>query len=156
MAQQVWKYLAGTQEAGLVFPKEEEIPHIEVCTDASFGEISSHGRVMVRWGRAPVLWKSSKQTVMATSTAGAELLEIMEGAAMADAIRVVAEELRGELPFSTYHCVWRVLELANEAFAPLGQISSLARPSRGCGDETSPGSGYDRGFGHQSPYREPV
>ena len=36
----------------------------------------------------PVLWKSSKQVV---------LLQIMEGAAMANAIRVVADELRGAI-----------------------------------------------------------
>ena len=37
---------------------------------------------MVKWGGAPILWKSSRQAILTTSTAGAELLEVMEGAIM--------------------------------------------------------------------------
>ena len=93
LARQIWRYLAATVKDGLVFPREDQPPHIEVYTDASFGE-TCQGCVVVRWGRSPILWKSSRQTVLTTSTAGAELLEVMEGAAMAEAVRVVAEEMR--------------------------------------------------------------
>ena len=91
MAEQVWKYLAKTYKEGLVFKCPREDACLEVFTDASFGE-ECQGCVIVKWGEAPILWKSSRQNLQVTSTAAAELVEVMEGAVMAEAIRVVVEE----------------------------------------------------------------
>ena len=93
MAPQVWRFLAQSQKEGLLFAlKDGGNSDIEVFTDASYGE-TCQGCVVIKWGGSPVLWKSSRQSIITTSTAAAELLEVMEGATMAEAVRVVAEEL---------------------------------------------------------------
>ena len=96
MAPQVWRFLAQSRNEGLVFSRAADgRMDLEVFTDASFGE-ECQGCVVVKWGGSPVLWKSSRQTILTTSTASSELLEIMEGATMAEAVKVVAEELCGK------------------------------------------------------------
>ena len=46
---------------------------------------------------ALLLWKSGKQSALSLSTAEAEsdLIELMEGAASGEAVKVVVEEIRG-------------------------------------------------------------
>ena len=95
MAPQVWKFLADTRKEGLVFAGSRDgRMDLEIFSDASFGD-ECQGCVVVKWGGAPILWKSSRQAILTTSTAGAELLEVMEGATMGEAVKVVAEELCG-------------------------------------------------------------
>ena len=91
MAYQVWCYLAGTLQEGLVF--QGAANELMVYTDASFGEEDAHGCVVVKWGEDPLSWRSSEQNLMTTSTAEAELVEVMEGAVTAEAIRVMVEEV---------------------------------------------------------------
>ncbi len=91
MAYQVWCYLAGTVKEGLVF--QGAANELMVYTDASFGEEDAHGCVVVKWGEDPLSWRSSKQNLMTTSTAEAELVEVMEGAVTAEALRVMVEEV---------------------------------------------------------------
>jgi len=95
MAGQVWGYLAGTVNSTLQLKGTLDSNDMEVHTDASYGD-DAHGCVVVKWGEAAILWRSAKQTLQTTSTAEAELVEIMEGATMADSVRVVIEELVGE------------------------------------------------------------
>lgn len=97
MAPQVWKYLAATVTEGIHFPAgNPEEALLKVYTDASFGEEDSHGCVVIAWGGVPLLWKSSKQQLQSTSTAESELVEVMEGAVMMDALKVMIEEIQGE------------------------------------------------------------
>jgi len=91
MAYQVWCYLAGTLEEGLAFRGTTE--DLMVYTDASFGEEDAHGCVVVQWGEDPLVWRSSRQGMLTTSTAEAELVEVMEGAVTTEALRVMVEEL---------------------------------------------------------------
>ena len=91
MAHQVWCYLAGTMEEGLIFRGDGE--DLMVYTDASFGEEDAHGCVIVKWGEDPLVWRSSKQNLLTTSTAEAELVEVMEGAVTTEALRVLVEEV---------------------------------------------------------------
>ena len=119
MAPQVWKFLAQSRNEGLVFPRGDGgFGDIEVFTDASFGE-ECQGCVVVKWAGAPILWKSSRQTIQTTSTAGAELFEIMEGAIMSEAIRVIAEELRGD----KIRC-WQFTDSASALSIVVGDTSS--------------------------------
>ena len=94
-AKDLWQYLAGTLKEGLVFTGEVN-EDLMVYTDASFGEEDAHGCVVIKWGDDPILWRSSRQGLLTTSTAEAELVEIMEGAITAEATRVVLEEMMGK------------------------------------------------------------
>ena len=91
-APQIWKYLAQSVHEGLSFKREEGSRDLQTFTDAAFGD-ESHGCVVILWGGGPILWKSSKQPIQTTSTAASELVEVMEGAMMMEAVRVVLEEL---------------------------------------------------------------
>ena len=91
MAYQVWGYLAGTLKEGLVF--QGVGGDLMVYTDASFGEEEAHGCVVVKWGEDPLVWRSSRQGILTTSTAEAELVEVMEGAITTEALRVIVEEV---------------------------------------------------------------
>ena len=95
MAKNVWQFLAGSIHDGLVF-KGTESEDLMVFTDASFGEKEAHGCVVVKWGDDLILWRSSKQGLQTTSTAEAELVEAMEGAVTAEALRVMVEELKDQ------------------------------------------------------------
>ena len=88
----MWRYLAGTTKHGLVFKNVEKENEMKIYTDASFGD-QPHGCVLIQWGGSPLLWKSSRQLVATTSTAEAELVEVMEGAIAGEAVRVVLEEV---------------------------------------------------------------
>eukprot|EP00434_Breviolum_minutum_P044337 symbB.v1.2.039588.t1/scaffold6451.1/size17988/3 len=87
----VWGYLAGTLKEGLVF--QGVGGDLMVYTDASFGEEEAHGCVVVKWGEDPLIWRSSRQGMLTTSTAEAELVEVMEGAVTTEALRVMVEEV---------------------------------------------------------------
>ena len=109
MAYQVWYYLAATMEEGLIFKgNSRPLPLCEgaattttifkgnrdkedlmVYTDASFGEEDAHGCVVLQWGEDPLVWRSSKQGMLTTSTAEAELVEVMERAITTEAVRVM-------------------------------------------------------------------
>ena len=91
MAYQVWCYLASTLGEGLVFRGTS--PELMVYTDASFGEEHAHGCVIVKWGEDPLVWRSSRQCMLTTSTAEAELVEVMEGAVTTEALRLMIEEV---------------------------------------------------------------
>ena len=94
-ADQVWHYLAGTVDMGLIFSPQENCRDLNVFTDSSFND-SCQGCVLILWGSAPILWRSAKQPVVTTSTAESELVEVMEGATCGDAVRVVLEEVLDE------------------------------------------------------------
>ena len=87
----LWKYLAATWEEGLLFQCDGTEKNLNIATDASFG-ITAHGCTLIQWGKALLLWRSSKQAVGSISTAEAELIEIVDGAAAGEAVRVVLEE----------------------------------------------------------------
>ena len=70
---------------------DENVRDINIYTDSSFGE-TCHGCVLVT---ALLLWKSGKQSALSLSTAEPDLIELMEGAASGEAVKVVVEEIRG-------------------------------------------------------------
>ena len=91
LARHLWAYLATTLDFGLVFENSSDCRHLNVYTDSSFGD-ESHGCVLVMFGEALLLWRSSRQGVVSVSTAESELIEVMNGACSGDAVRVVLEE----------------------------------------------------------------
>lgn len=98
-------YLLGTKEEGLCYRREEEeVPSIQVFTDASFapGSEESRGCYVVCLGTCPVFWRSGRQSTITLSTAESELNEIVEGMTARESIGVVIEEIIGQLP----HIVW--------------------------------------------------
>lgn len=95
LAEQVWGYLAATLNEGLLFKNSEDDKEMNVYSDSSFG-VQPHGCVLVQWGSSPILWKSSRQVVVTTSTAESELVEVLDAAISGEAIRVVVEEILEE------------------------------------------------------------
>ena len=76
---------------------------LEVLVDASFGPSDSHSitGIVVLFAGAPIQWESHKQTLMALSTAEAELTALLEGLQVGRSVRalvsLVAEEVELEL-----------------------------------------------------------
>eukprot|EP00435_Cladocopium_sp_Y103_P041836 s2179_g11.t1 len=91
-AAQVWKFLAGTLSHGLEFSNRANEFDLNIFSDASFGD-QCQGCSMIQWGKSLLLWKSSKQALRSTSTAEAELIELLDAATAGEAVRVVVEEL---------------------------------------------------------------
>ena len=93
VAPQIWKYLANSMEEGIRFGGgEDSSMDLLVYTDAAYGN-EGHGCSVVMWLGAPILWRSSRQQLQTASTAESELLEILEGGVLAEAVRVVVEEV---------------------------------------------------------------
>ena len=71
------RYLKGTADACLTLPATGDESVVKVWSDAGFGGsgtgTKSQSGLFLSWGRAPVLWRSSRQTVSAFNTAEAEL-----------------------------------------------------------------------------------
>ena len=92
-APQIWKYLANSIQEGIRFGGNEDgCLDLLVYTDAAYGN-EGHGCSVVMWLGAPILWRSSRQQLQTASTAESELLEILEGGVLAEAVRVVVEEI---------------------------------------------------------------
>eukprot|EP00438_Fugacium_kawagutii_P024973 Skav217964 [mRNA] locus=scaffold3450:124613:131011:+ [translate_table: standard] len=94
LGQHVWEYLVSTVNDGLLFPKgsPEEEPMMELFSDASFSE-HCQGCSLIKWAGSPILWRSSKQTITTSSTAEAELVELMDTIVSGEAVKVVVEEI---------------------------------------------------------------
>ena len=122
MGKRLLRYLASTKAYGLYFPSEEEIEaarrlgkldtnmadHYDltkmvIYTDASFAPstdeegteqfMKSHGGAVVVWGGAVVAWLSKRQTMVALSSAEAELIEAVEGHVLGLNVEVLLQGL---------------------------------------------------------------
>ena len=105
----VLAYLKSTAELGLFYgcaPKDrglfDQFPRAVVdsslhgFTDISFGPSAgrSHQGIVVCWSGAPVYWESGRQSLTSLSTAEAELIGLVYGSQVLEAVAVLAEELR--------------------------------------------------------------
>ena len=70
------RYLKGTTDAALLFSAQGDETALVGWSDAGFAGIStkSQSGLFAIWGGAPLLCRSSRQTVSALSTAEAELI----------------------------------------------------------------------------------
>ena len=99
-------YLNETMYDRLRFANDKkEYQQLKTYTDSSFAPSSgkSHGSVAIFYGTCPLAWRSSRQPLIALSTAETELMEGVEGAVMTYATKCLMEELLGEvLPVSLH------------------------------------------------------
>lgn len=98
----VLRYLKGTPGRGLYFKKNEG-RNIEAYTDADWaGAIedrrSTSGYCTFVWGNL-VTWRSKKQTVVARSSAEAELRAVAHGICEVLWLKILLEELKAKLEF---------------------------------------------------------
>ena len=95
-AVQLRGYLLRTRGEGLKFDVDgAEDPIINVFTDASFApnSLESHGSFIVCLGSTPIFWRSGRQSFVTTSTAEAEMTEIVEGMIAGESIYVIVQEI---------------------------------------------------------------
>lgn len=100
-AQQVWGYLANTEEDGLLYqPSEEMKPWeegagLQAFSDASFspGGEESHGSIVITLRGGLLVWRSAKQSTVTLSTAEAELNEVIEGLMLGESVAAILEEM---------------------------------------------------------------
>ena len=87
----IMRYLKGTVDAALTLPATGDETLVEVWSDAGFGGsgtgTKSQSGLFLAWGRAPVLWRSSRQTISALNTAEAELTAAAMAWQVVDGIR---------------------------------------------------------------------
>eukprot|EP00439_Symbiodinium_sp_Y106_P082434 s24_g21.t2 len=89
-------YLNETMYERLRFAMDtEEEPQLRTYPDSSFAPSSgrSHGAVAIFFGECPLAWRSSRQPLVALSTAETELMEDVEGAVMTYATKCPLEEV---------------------------------------------------------------
>lgn len=94
VAKQALRYLRKTASEGL-WLRRKKGEDVEVYTDSSYGPngMDSQGCVIVCYGGDAVMWKSSRQSTPALSTAESELLEAIEGLTMGDSVDVLIQEI---------------------------------------------------------------
>ena len=113
IGQGIIKYLRAHPDAGILFgrapgnlgahgaftrPVDEKL--VQVFSDSSFGPASgrSHQGVIVHWAGVPISWESGRQSLVSLSTAESELIAVVSGAQMGDAVAALISELLGFEP----------------------------------------------------------
>ena len=113
IGQGILKYLRAYPDAGILFgrapgnlgahgaftrPVDEKL--VQVFSDSSFGPASgrSHQGLLVHWAGVPISWESGRQTLVSLSTAESELIAVVSGAQMGDAVAALISELLGFEP----------------------------------------------------------
>ena len=113
IGQGILKYLRANPDAGILFgrapgdlgvhgsftrPVDEKL--VQVFSDSSFGPASgrSHQGLIVHWAGAPISWESGRQSLVSLSTAESELIAVVSGAQMGDAVAALISELLGYEP----------------------------------------------------------
>ena len=105
MAVQVWSYLKGTIGLGLKYEKAEDPADdgvLQVFSDASYG-VKSWGCFIIKFGDGMLMWKAGRQHAASTSTAEAELYELMEAVNAGESVRVLIEEFYGKKILAIAH-----------------------------------------------------
>ena len=75
LAQKILRYLRGTKDKGIAISCQGDEKDLAVFTDAGFAGADTHSQsgIVVVWAGTIIVWRSSKQSVSALSTAEAEL-----------------------------------------------------------------------------------
>ena len=95
VGQRLLAYLSHTKGYKLHLRPDSEAPPVRVYTDASFspqGEHSYGGHVVEVYG-VPVLWRASRQALIALSFSEAELIQAVEGCTYAESLMTVLPDL---------------------------------------------------------------
>lgn len=95
-AHQLYGYLRGTMDEGLVYVDDEEDEFVvQAFSDASYApnEEESHGSFIIMVNGAAVFWRSGRQHLVSLSTAESELTELVESMNAGESIATILDEL---------------------------------------------------------------
>ena len=107
------RYLRSNPGGGLAYGqppnstgRSEQFQHpvrentLQAFSDISFGPSSgrSHQGILVSWAGAPLQWESSRQTLIALSTAEAELIDLITASQAGEAVAALIGEIQGQPP----------------------------------------------------------
>ena len=94
LVKKILRYLHGTRGVEIHIPATGDLSRLYVWSDAGFAGISSKSQtgILVKWGDAIILWRSSRQTVSALCTAEAELIAAALAYQVVQGLRILLEE----------------------------------------------------------------
>ncbi|OLP97725.1 Copia protein [Symbiodinium microadriaticum] len=95
IGKRILSYLFFTKHYKLHLKPDHGAPGLRVFTDASFspqGQHSYRGHI-VEWSGVPVLWKASKQSLIALSSSESELIQAVEGCIYAESFITALRDL---------------------------------------------------------------
>ncbi|OLP87629.1 Copia protein [Symbiodinium microadriaticum] len=95
IGKRILSYLFFTKDYKLHLRPDPRAPALRVFTDASFSPQGQHsyGGHVVEVSGVPVLWKASKQSLIALSSSEAELIQAVEGCVYAESLITVLRDL---------------------------------------------------------------
>ena len=75
LAKKILRYLQGTVDQGIKITAKGQIGELYIWTDAGYAgqDTRSQSGLVITWAGSVLVWRSSRQTVSALSTAEAEL-----------------------------------------------------------------------------------
>ena len=131
----VLRYLQGTQEVGLSFKACGDHDKVIAYTDANFAIKSSQTGSVIKIGLNTITWRSSKQSIISTSSAESEVQALANTACLADYVKSLRESLRLPTPTIELRCdstsaivlatgegSWRTKSLANKIYSIREQV----------------------------------
>ena len=94
LVKKILRYLQGTRDTCIFLPASGDLVDLIAWSDAGFAGISTKSQtgMLLMWGGAILLWRSSRQTVPALSTAEAELIAASMTFQVTQGIRILLEE----------------------------------------------------------------
>ena len=95
IGKRILAYLFATKDYKLHLKPDPEAPILRVFTDASFSPQGQHsyGGHVVEVSGVPVIWKASRQSLVALSSSEAELIQAVEGCVYAESLLTVLRDL---------------------------------------------------------------
>ena len=99
LAHKILRYLVQTKDQGITLTKGGDLGELVAWTDAGFAgtDTKSQSGLVITWGDSIVVWRSSRQTVAAISTAEAELNAAATGWQIVECLRLLIRELGFDL-----------------------------------------------------------
>ena len=95
LAKKILRYLLTTREQGILLTRSGDLKELVAWTDAGFAgtDTKSQNGLVITWGGSIVVWRSSRQTVAALSTAEAEFNSAAGGWQIIEGLRLLISEL---------------------------------------------------------------
>ena len=100
IAQKILRYLVQTSDQGILLTAAGDLNQLVAWTDAGFAgtDTKSQNGLIITWGGSIIVWRSSRQTVSALSTAEAELNSAAVGWQIIEGLRLLIADLGVQLP----------------------------------------------------------
>ena len=101
LAQKILRYMKGTAERGITIDKGGKESDLTAWTDAGFsglGGSASQTGIVITWAGSILVWKSCRQSIVALSTAEAELYAAAMGWSIIEGLRHLLEDLGFVIP----------------------------------------------------------